>query len=157
MRWGWGNLSQFQGPRTRGILEEGTEADRVRRAIQSGLADFADKQTQRAAIRNVSRREDLYTGAFAADAPDLLVNFNPGFRVSWHTPVGGFANSLIEDNMRRWSGDHIVDPEAVPGILFMNRALSRNSAAPQIIDLAPTILSHLGVPVPNSMEGVSLI
>ncbi len=150
----------FKGREHAGIFEEGTEADRVRRAIQGGLADLPDPHTQRAAIRNVSRREDLYSGAFAANAPDLLVNFNPGFRVSWHTAVGGFANSLIEDNMRRWSGDHIVDPEAVPGILFMNRAVSTKSGAtnaPQIIDLAPTILSHLGVPVPNSMEGISLI
>jgi predicted AlkP superfamily phosphohydrolase/phosphomutase len=149
----------FKGRERAGILEEGTEADGVRRAIQCGLADLPDAHTQRAAIRSVSRREDLYSGAFASNAPDLLVNFNPGFRVSWHTAVGGFANSMIEDNMRRWSGDHIVDPEAVPGILFMNRAVSKNAAinAPRIIDLAPTILSHLGVPVPNSMEGTSLI
>jgi predicted AlkP superfamily phosphohydrolase/phosphomutase len=150
----------FKGREHAGILEEGTEANRVRLAIQTGLAGLPDTHTQRPAIRNVSRREDLYSGAFAGNAPDLLVNFNPGFRVSWHTAVGGFANSLIEDNLRRWSGDHIVDPEAVPGILFMNRTISKNSgatSAPRIIDLAPTILSHFDVPVPNSMEGISLI
>jgi bisphosphoglycerate-independent phosphoglycerate mutase (AlkP superfamily) len=68
--------------------------------------------------------------------------------------VGGFAHSLFEDNKRRWSGDHIVDPEAVPGILFMNRAARHNHAA--IIDLAPTILDYLGVTVPGSMEGSTL-
>lgn len=150
----------FKGREHAGILEEGTEADQVRRAIQSGLANLPDTHTQRAAIRNVSRREDLYSGAFVGNSPDLLVNFNPGFRVSWHTAVGGFADSLIEDNMRRWSGDHIVDPETVPGILFMNRAMrpspdSINS--PRIIDLAPTILNHLGVAVPEAMEGSSLL
>lgn len=150
----------FKGREHGGILEEGAEAERVRRAIESGLAGLPDAQTQRSAIRNVSRREDLYTGAFVGNSPDLLVNFNPGFRVSWRTAVGGFADSLLEDNMRRWSGDHIVDPETVPGILFMNRATSKNSAAlriPKITDLAPTILNHLGVPVPDSMEGTSLI
>jgi hypothetical protein len=72
--------------------------------------------------------------------------------------------------MRRWSGDHIVDPEAVPGILFMNRNLSSaparagtpvppqsNLGAPHIIDLAPTILNHLGVAIPPAMEGNSLL
>ena len=34
------------------------------RAIQTGLADFPDAQTQRPAIRSVSRREELYSGAF---------------------------------------------------------------------------------------------
>jgi len=150
----------FKGREREGIVEEGTEANRVRRAIQSGLAELPDTHTQQAAIRNVSRREDLYTGAFVENSPDLLVNFNPGFRVSWHTAVGGFANSLIEDNMRRWSGDHIVDPETVPGILFMNRPMRRGpgpSNPPRIIDLAPAILNHLGVPIPDSMEGTSPI
>jgi predicted AlkP superfamily phosphohydrolase/phosphomutase len=150
----------LKGREHRGMVTPGTEADRVRRAIESGLANLPDAHTQRAAIRSVSRREDLYRGAYLGNAPDLLVNFNPGFRVSWHTAVGGFAGAMIEDNLRRWSGDHIVDPEAVPGILFMNRAMGGSSAAlnaPRIIDLAPTILNHLGVPVPDAIEGTSLL
>jgi predicted AlkP superfamily phosphohydrolase/phosphomutase len=160
----------FKGREREGILEEGTEAERVRRAIQSGLAGIADAATQQAAVRSVSRREELYSGPYAVNAPDLLVNFHPGFRVSWESAVGGFANSLIADNLRRWSGDHIIDPEAVPGILFVNRKLNFAPARagtpvlqksqdilPNIIDLAPTILNHLGVPVPQTMEGASLL
>jgi bisphosphoglycerate-independent phosphoglycerate mutase (AlkP superfamily) len=62
---------------------------------------------------------------------------------------------LDELALQKWSGDHIVDPEAVPGILFMSFAAHRNHA--QIIDLAPTILNYLGVSVPDSMEGSSLL
>ncbi len=145
----------FKGREREGILEEGSEADRVRTAIQHGLAGVADAARSRPAIRGVSRREDLYSGPFVGNSPDLLVNFHPGYRVSWRTAVGGFARSLIEDNKRRWSGDHIVDPEAVPGVLFMNRAVRQNHTS--IIDLAPTILSYLTVPVPESMEGKSLL
>jgi len=144
----------FKGRERSGILEEGTEADRVRKAIQTGLTEFPDGEANRPAIRSVSRREELYSGRFIGNSPDLLVNFYPGFRVSWRTAVGGFANSLLEDNKRRWSGDHIVDPESVPGILFMNRKARHNHA--QIIDLAPTILDYLGVTVPQFMEGKSL-
>jgi predicted AlkP superfamily phosphohydrolase/phosphomutase len=156
----------FKGRERDGILDEGTEAERVRTAIQSGLAGIADSNTQKIAIHSVSRREDLYCGPYAANAPDLLVNFSPGFRVSWQSAVGGFANSLIEDNTRRWSGDHIVDPEAVPGILFMNQnphPVANNATRvghpqiPRILDLAPTILNYLGVPVPEAMEGTSLL
>lgn len=149
-----------------GILDEGAEADRVRNAIQSGLAQQPDAARQRTAIRDVRRREELYSGPYAANAPDLLVNFCPGYRVSWQSAVGGFANSLIEDNTRRWSGDHIIDPDAVPGILFTNQNPPANRVRmaehggeeiPGIIDLAPTILNYLGVPVPNTMEGKSLL
>src|SRR5713226_3543494 len=149
----------FKGRESGGILEEGMETERVRRAIQTGLADVSDALTQRPAIRNVSRREELYSGAFVGNSPDLLVNFHRGFRVSWKSGVGGFSQSVLEDNTRRWSGDHIVDPESVPGILFMNRALrpAQEQAQARIIDLAPTILNYLGVAVPKSMEGASLL
>lgn len=144
----------FAGREREGILEEGGEAERVRRAIQQGLAGFPDPQSRRPAVRGVSRREELYNGAYLERSPDLLVNFHRGFRVAWQTAVGGFADALLEDNLRRWSGDHIVDPESVPGVLFMSQASSDHA---RIIDLAPTILSYLGVPVPEPMEGVSLL
>jgi predicted AlkP superfamily phosphohydrolase/phosphomutase len=145
----------FRGREGQGILEQNGEAERVRLAIQSGLAELADPIAQRPAVRSVSRSEELYSGPFAEQAPDLLVNFYPGFRVSWQSAVGGFANALLTDNRRRWSGDHIVDPDSVPGILFMNRTSRQNLAS--IIDLAPTILNYLGVAIPGSMEGRSLL
>ncbi len=154
----------FKGREREGIVAEGTEAEKVRNAIQNGLAGVIDQEAQASAISSVSRREDLYSGPYASNAPDLLVNFRPGFRVSWQSAVGGFANSLIEDNMRKWGGDHIIDPEAVPGILFTNRklaaprlSLTLPQGGPNIIDLAPTILNYLGVPVPKSMEGMNLL
>ena len=145
----------LKGREKGGIVEQGSEADRVRQAIRSGLAGHLDSANGSVAIRSVSRSEELYSGAYANRAPDLLVNFQPGYRVAWKTAVGGFANHLIEDNTRKWSGDHIVDPEAVPGMLFVNRPGSREN--PSIIDLAPTILKHLGVAVPNTMEGKPLL
>jgi len=161
----------FKGREREGVLEEGTEAERVRRAIASGLAGMADRTSARTAIRNVMRREELYSGPYASHAPDLVVNFCPGYRVSWQSAVGGFQNTLLEDNTRRWSGDHIIDPDAVSGVLFINRggqsgssiahagapkAQSSERQLPHIIDLAPTILNYLGVPVPKLMEGTAL-
>jgi predicted AlkP superfamily phosphohydrolase/phosphomutase len=145
----------FRGREHDGILTEGADAERVRTAIQKGLAEYPDRETRCPAIRSVSRREELYSGAYVKYSPDLLVNFYPGFRVSWQSALGGFADSLLQNNTRRWSGDHIVDPESVPGILFMNRAPRHNHA--RIVDITPTILEHLGVPVLASMEGLSLV
>ncbi len=138
-----------------GILEEGAEAERVRRAIETGLGGLADPATERVAIHSVLRAEQLYSGAYTADAPDLLVNYAPGFRVSWQTALGGIPHGFFEDNMRRWSGDHIIDPQAVPGILFLSRTSRRADA--DIRDLAPTILGHFGVAPHPAMEGKSLL
>ena len=145
----------LRGREQAGIVEEGAEADRVRRAIEEGLPQVVDAGRQRPAIQSVSRRENIYSGAFVGESPDLLVNFREGYRVSWQSAVGGFSDSLLSDNTRYWSGDHIIDPEAVPGVLFVNRPLRKQSAA--ITDMAPTILNYLGVARDPAMEGESLI
>ena len=145
----------FKGREGAGILEDNGEAERVRRAIENGLTGLSDTAIGKPAISGVSRREALYSGPYRGQAPDLLVNFHRGYRVSWQSAVGGFADALLCDNTRRWSGDHIVDPDAVPGILFMNHPAARDRA--NIIDLAPTILQYLGAPVPRTMEGISLL
>jgi predicted AlkP superfamily phosphohydrolase/phosphomutase len=146
----------IKGREREGTLDEGGgEAERVRRAIQEGLAGYPDAAAGGIAVRNVSRKEELYSGAYVCESPDLLVNFCSGYRVSWQSSLGGFANEILEDNDRRWSGDHIIDPDAVPGILFINRPVTHNHA--NIIDLAPTILKSLNVPIPQSLEGKSLL
>jgi predicted AlkP superfamily phosphohydrolase/phosphomutase len=158
----------LKGREREGRLEEGSEAERVRKTIQAELPRRWDEAAGKQAVRSVLRREELYSGPYAANAPDLLVNFYPGYRVSWQSAVGGFSNALIEDNLRGWSGDHIIDPEAVPGILFMSqnpRPVAKTAARvghpnghlPNIIDLAPTILNYLEVPVPQAMEGTPLL
>ena len=144
-----------KGRERNGILEEGTEAERVRNAITGGMAGLIDPETHAPGIRSVSRREEIYSGPYVEESPDLLINFHPGFRVSWETTVGGFSHRLFEDNTRRWSGDHIIDPDAVPGILFMNQRAVNNHA--NILDLAPTILRYLDVPPVEAMEGKSLL
>jgi predicted AlkP superfamily phosphohydrolase/phosphomutase len=145
----------MKGRERNGILEEGAEAERVRKAITGGMEGLLDPESGTPGIRSVSRREEIYSGAYVSESPDLLINFHPGFRVSWETAVGGFSHRLFEDNTRRWSGDHIIDPDAVPGILFMNRPAANSHA--NILDLAPTILKYLGVPATDGLEGKPLL
>jgi len=116
-----------------------------------------DAGASRVAIHSVSRSEELYSGAYAGEAPDLVVNYAPGYRVSWQTALGGMPHEVFEDNLRRWSGDHIIDPAAVPGVLLMNRAAAPAERRADIRDLAPTILAHFGVAPSPAMEGKSLL
>jgi bisphosphoglycerate-independent phosphoglycerate mutase (AlkP superfamily) len=70
--------------------------------------------------------------------------------------MGGVPNRVVEPNTRRWAGDHVVDPEAVPGILVCGSPFV-GSPTPSLLDVAPTILAALGVPVPGELEGRSLL
>ncbi|MES0446284.1 MAG: hypothetical protein ABUJ92_07035, partial [Desulfobacterales bacterium] len=60
---------------------------------------------------------------------------------------------LMEDNVQKWTGDHCVDPSLVPGILFMNQKLKKES--PSVLDIAPSVLKYFGLSA--DMDGVSLI
>ncbi len=119
------------------------------------LATLEDSARGTRAILAAHPRRALYRGPFAQESPDVVVDFNAGYRVSWSTALGGFGDALIEDNRRRWGGDHIVSPSLVPGVLFSSRPLTGGAAA--MVDLAPTILEALGAPAPSAMEGNSLL
>lgn len=143
-----------RGREGQGIVET-EDAHAVAASIQQGLSGLPDAASGRVAVRGVKLREEIYRGSAAAEAPDLLVLFERGYRASWTTALGGIGDGVVEDNTRRWGGDHIVDPTLVPGVLFMNTPFGK--ALPDMLDLAPTILAALGVPKGAEMEGENLL
>lgn len=142
------------GREAHGIVTD-EEASDVSDRIAHELCRLEDDARSRQPIRRVSRREAVYDGPYIERAPDLIIDFEPGYRASWATPLGGVPQGWFEDNTRRWSGDHVVAPESVPGILFSNRAFSND--APTMLDLAPTVLAAFGCTPPGVMEGRSLL
>jgi predicted AlkP superfamily phosphohydrolase/phosphomutase len=137
-----------------GIVSD-TEAEGLKSSIVAGLTGLADPERGRKAINSVLTREQVYAGAYAHESPDLVVNFGEGYRVSWSTALGGVPADNFEDNDKKWGGDHIIDPNLVPGVLFMNHRFQSERAS--LIDMAPTILDALGVPKGKAMEGESLL
>jgi predicted AlkP superfamily phosphohydrolase/phosphomutase len=135
------------------VLQE--DAGSVKAAVAQGLTGLIDPaRANQIAINRVQAREAVYHGAHVEEAPDLLVDFAPGYRVSWSSSMGGIAESQLEDNIKKWSGDHIIDPDRVPGVLFMSRPFRGEGA--RLLDLAPSILNALGVSKGPAMEGESL-
>lgn len=75
-------------------------------------------------------------------------------RIAWQTALGGVPKLLIEDNKKKWSGEHLVDPSLVPSIIFINKKVELKQ--PSIIDIAPTVLNLFGIAKPEEMEGAIL-
>jgi predicted AlkP superfamily phosphohydrolase/phosphomutase len=144
----------LKGREERGIVEA-SDVGGLKDAIATGLAGLADRDRGKMPVRAVRSKEELYSGKYASAAPDMLVNFAEGYRVSWDTPMGGIPEGLFQDNDKRWCADHAIDPTLVPGVLFMNQPFRTASA--NIVGLAPTILDALGVPKGPAMEGDSLL
>jgi len=105
------------GREAHGIADE-AEAAQIKQQIISSLAGLQDPVTGAQAIRDVFDGELLYAGNANNDAPDLVIGYEPGYRASWHTTLGGAPISLIDDNNKKWSGDHCITPDAVPGVIF---------------------------------------
>ncbi len=103
------------------------------------------------AIDEMDVVERVHAGADEQIAPDMIVGYADTYRGSWSTAEGGIGQSIIENNMDRWSGDHCIAHRIVPGILVMNRPLTKED--PDLTDLAPTILRAFGVEPPASMTG----
>jgi predicted AlkP superfamily phosphohydrolase/phosphomutase len=144
----------LRGREAEGIVDL-SEAETIKSAIAKGLTGLTDPECNKVAVRSVMTRETLYHGPYTNEAPDLLVNFAVGYRVSWGTPLGGVPAGLFEDNTRKWGGDHVIDPSLVPGVLYMNHPI--HATSPSLTDLAPTILSALNVPASTDLEGGSLL
>ncbi len=139
----------------RGRFEHGVVspdvAPALRDEIASKLRDIIDPQSGSRAIRAVYQAAKVYRGPYKENAPDLIVGYESGYRVSWDAAVGRTSTSVFSDNTKAWSGDHCVDPSVVPGVLFANHRIETTSA--RLLDLAPTILDLFGCPVPDYMDG----
>ena len=100
-----------------GVVTE-DEAGRIKQQIIISLPGLLDPKTGLQVVREVFDGAVIYPGNANQDAPDLVIGYQPGFRASWQTTLGGVPGSLIDDNEKKWSGDHCITPEAVPGVLF---------------------------------------
>ena len=105
------------GREAHGIVDD-AEAAKIKQQIMSGLPRMKDPRTGLQVIRDVFDGELLYPGNANDDAPDLVIGYAPGFRASWQTTLGSVPATLVDDNNKKWSGDHCITPDAVPGVLF---------------------------------------
>jgi hypothetical protein len=137
-----------------GIVEPGEEADRLREEIAGRLAAVVDPENGAKAIKRVYQAPKVYRGPYKEQAPDLIVGYERGYRVSWEAAIGKTTEGVFHANTKAWSGDHCVDPSVVPGVLFCNRPVEATS--PRLLDIGPTVLEMFGVPVPEYMDGKAL-
>jgi len=144
----------LRGRERHGVVAPGAEADALKRELITKLSGLEDGERGQVAIRQVYATDKLYRGPYLDAAPDLIIGYNEGYRTSWDAAVGKVTTRVIEDNPKRWSGDHSVDPVLVPGVLFSSRSL--NCEAPGIEDMAPTALDLFGVNPPAWMDGKPL-
>jgi predicted AlkP superfamily phosphohydrolase/phosphomutase len=144
------------GRESQGIVPAGEAKRQLAEEIAGKLTGIRDPQSGSVAVHEAALRETVYQGPYTETAPDIIVGYSRGYRVSWDTAVGKTGSDVFCDNTKAWSGDHCVHPDLVPGVLFTNWKLSDEKSA-RIVDIAPTALELLGVTRPAYMDGSSLL
>jgi len=144
----------LRGREREGIVNPGAESDNLLHELARRLEEVTDPKTGQRAILHAYITKEVYQGRHLEHAPDIVLGFNYGYRISWGSPLGRFPRSVFEDNTEKWSGDHMSAPDVIPGILLTNRPVK--ASRPALHDLTATILSVYGIPKPKEMIGRSI-
>lgn len=140
-----------KGREAEGAVNPGSEKEALIREIAYKLENFRDPKTGGRPVLRAFVAKDVYQGPYVEEAPDIIVGYNHGYRTSWAAPLGRISKEIVEDNTEKWSGDHCMAPEVIPGILLTNRKIKAKS--PALYDLTPTILKIFGIEIPKEMVG----
>ncbi|MFQ5456205.1 MAG: alkaline phosphatase family protein [Nitrospirota bacterium] len=156
----WINL---KGQKPNGIVEPGREYKEVIDYLMEKLYDLRDPDTGERIIRKVYKKEDIYDGHYLDKSPDLILGWwdAKGFNSRNSSHVNG-NNKVVEDHRGKklvtgtvWSGTHRLNGI----VLFKGNDLKRGRLTnkAEIIDVAPTILYLMGLPIPKDMDGQVLL
>jgi predicted AlkP superfamily phosphohydrolase/phosphomutase len=122
------------------------EYDNVRAWLRKELEQAKDPKSGLPVAQRVFFKEELYQGPYLDQAPDIVME------PALHIATGAYGGRLFEST-RGVSGVHQLDGvfiAAGPGLLS-GKYLDEKPIS--ILDVAPTILSYMGIPIPEDMDG----
>lgn len=141
----------LRGRQARGIVEPGEEYERLRDEIIQALSSLRDPATGDHVCRAVWRREELYHGPYADLAPDIVLLFGGDHKFD-PTVAGPVIDNADESTVFARSGEHTRWGTCIArGDAFPGRGAQREGA--RLIDIAPTSLALMDVPIPCDMDG----
>jgi predicted AlkP superfamily phosphohydrolase/phosphomutase len=144
----------LKGREAQGIVTEGAEYQQLTEQLSKDLLAMRDPNNGNRIVRAVYPRT-VYSGPYLANASDIQVGMEDGYRVSWQTSLGGTPPGIVYPNMKKWSGDHgSYDYQTTAGVLISNRKV--DSETTRIIDIAPTVLKYFGLTIPKDIDGKAL-
>ena len=133
----------LRGRESQGMVAPG-DREELLLQLEHDLLATLDPKTGKPAISRVFIRDrDFHDRGNLEIGPDIIVGYAPHVRGSGNGALGGLAAEFITDNIDDWSGSHIWDPAAVPGVLLTSRALSRPASSLQ--NLAAALLAEYGI------------
>ncbi|MGM0605611.1 MAG: alkaline phosphatase family protein [Halobacteriota archaeon] len=142
-------VASTQGPVYLTVDRDDPEYNSIRESLRGELASLTHPVTGDPIASAVHHGETFYSGPYAANAPDLIIEQAPNVHTSdaigpseWYAAEGAWKGGNMPEGICLWYGPDVRDD----GIALEAR----------IHDLAPTLLHLLGSPVPTDMDGTVL-
>jgi predicted AlkP superfamily phosphohydrolase/phosphomutase len=139
----------LRGREPEGCVEP-RDYERTRERVAEELATLTDPESRERIVDHIYRREEIYSGPFLEEAPDLVVVMK---NYAYITRGGRelTQTEVVTDPAVNHTGNHRLDGMLVlfgPGI---RQGLKLTGA--NIMDVMPTVLHLLGIPVPGEVDG----
>jgi predicted AlkP superfamily phosphohydrolase/phosphomutase len=149
-----GNVGQIYlnvaGREPEGIVRPGAEYEQVRQQIMERLAELRDPDSGEQVVETIYRREEIYHGEQLEQAADII--FIPTRLEYFGFGEYEFGSHKIIESMRRGiSGTHRMNGVFLAYGAAIQAGVEVSGAS--LLDLAPTILHLMNLPVPDYMDG----
>jgi len=148
-----GVMINVAGRQPEGCVQPGEEYEALRTRILEEVRELRDPQTGEPIVIEAYRREEIYTGERLEMAPDLILVTQDRYKGG--TNLNELVSEVPLDILSKLSGVHRMN-----GIFLAQGPHVRKHASLEhagIIDVAPTIMYMLGMPIPSDMDGKPLI
>ncbi len=143
----WINL---RGRELQGSVAAGREYQQVCEAIQQELMAWQDPDTHEAIVKRVLKKEDAYDGDYLFKAPDLIVEYYPGYAASSQAMLLDFDTFAVYTATSKASMARGPYARLIAMGTNLVRGCSENA---QLVDVMPNVMYLLGQPVPGHIDG----
>jgi predicted AlkP superfamily phosphohydrolase/phosphomutase len=146
-----------QGRENQGAVKPENVAS-VKADLIKKLESIVDPLTGQRVVSKAYDAYASYRGPYMEFAPDIVVGYEKGYRISDEAILGQFRKETFGNRTKAWSADHCMDPVGLPGLVLCSQPVRGGaSASPGLWDMAPTILAAFGLKTPDEMEGSSVL
>lgn len=151
--WGYGGYysricMNVAGREPQGVIPP-ADYERVRDELAELICAIPDDQGRPMATA-AHRPQDLFTGPYVPDAPDLFVYFDDLY---WRGGQDLNNPSLYSFDTELGPDDAVHDYQGIFVMAGAGVPPAGELAGIQLMDVAPTVLRYLGLPIPETMEG----
>ncbi|NVM20224.1 MAG: alkaline phosphatase family protein [Desulfobacterales bacterium] len=138
----------LEGREPYGIVKPGGDWEETRDFIIEKLRELKHPETKEKLASRIYKREDIYSGPYVNDAPDIIFLLREGQYLADVQP----SNYLIErPSWKTGTGTHRMEGVFIGYGRDIRNGIHISNA--RIIDVAPTVLNLMNVPIPDDMDG----